>query len=341
MLGSANVLTLSNANTFAGNTTVGGGTLKIGMTNALPVTTGLSISGPTTSVATGGNGGIGATLDVANSQTIDHFNGSGTGSFITLESTLTVAPASGSSSSSYGGTISGSGQLVINGASGSKVALSVANTYTGGTIVNGGQLGIHNGTSGSALGTGALTVNSGGRIEGGGQFTGALTLNSGSSATLDPKLTVGATTINGGVTFNYVLGSVTGTAGVDNGLLAISAAALTLNASSGNPITIRPFTFNGGSQGALTVFDTTANYSWNLTSGATSLSGFAANAFIVDTANFQNTFTGTFSVGSSGNDLVLNYTGGSPIPEPAALAAWLGACALGGALWSRKKTLRA
>jgi hypothetical protein len=75
-----------------------------------------------------------------------------------------------------------------------------------------------------------------------------------------------------------------------------------------------------------------------MTTGASSLSGFAADAFKVDTTSFVNPFNGSFSVSEVGHDLYLNYTA---VPEPAASAALAGALALAGAMWRRKKTPRA
>jgi autotransporter-associated beta strand protein len=341
-------VTMNGTNSYAGATIVAQGTLIVGVDNALPHTV-LSIhpdtviTNPDLSTTV-----INTTLDVAGDYAIDHFSGSNFFGHIILEpgKLLVVSPASSSTTSTYAGTISGDGALVINGAAGSKTRLPNASTYVGGTTVNGGQLGIYN-ASGSALGTGAVTVNSGARLEGSGSFTGALTLNSGAAVVPDHMLTVGATTFNGGASYFWGLGNATGTAGIDNGLLSISGA-LTLSASSspGNQITIDAVTLSGGIPGGSAAnFDPFATYSWNLTTGASSLLGtFAANDFTVDTSSFQNAFgNGVFSVGLSGDshNLVLHYDAATAIPEPAAGAAIMGALALAGALWRPKKTSRA
>ncbi len=329
MLGS-NTLTLAGANLYGGSTSVGAGTLQIGVANALPVTTTLNLSG--------------GTLDVAYNQTIDHFSGGGSGTFITLQNgtTFKVNAASGSTSSSYAGIISGGGALVINGAANSKLTLSGANTFGGGTTIQSGRLIVKNST-GSGLGTGAVTVNSGGSLEGSGSFTGPLTLNSGSAILPDGTLKVGTTTINGGATYFWQLANATGAAGTDWGLLNLNSNSLTLSATSGNQITIKPVTFVsvGGSKGSAANFDTTVNYSWSLTSGVSSLSGFTdSTQFLVDTSAFANPFTGTFSVGTSGNNLMLNYAGGSPIPEPAVAGLLAGLAGLAFAARRRKHVAR-
>ena len=320
---------LTGSNSYSGATVVAQGTLQIGADNVLPSSTTLSIHS-------------GATLDVAGNQTVGQFSGVNYFGFITLETgqTLSVNATSGSTSTSYAGVISGNGALLINGVSGSKFSITGnSNTYGGGTTINGGQLGVHN-TTGSALGSGAVTVNSGGRLEGSGSFTGALTLNSGAAVIADPKLSVGATTINGGANYYFLLANATGTSGTDLGLLSISGA-LTLSATSGNQITITPVTFNGSSPGAAANFNPFSNYTWNLTTGATSLVGtFAANDFTVQTGSFQNTFgNGVFSVGQSGDgiNLVLNYTAATAIPEPSTSAAIFGVGVLGFVVHRRRR----
>ncbi len=52
--------------------------------------------------------------------------------------------------------------------------------------------------------------------------------------------------------------------------------------------------------------------------------GFSSSAFIVDTSQFANSTTETFSVSVAGNNLLLNYF--APIPEPG------GGLVLGGAV---------
>ena len=87
-------------------------------------------------------------------------------------------------------------------------------------------------------------------------------------------------------------------------------------------------------------FDPTLSYSVTLASTTTGISGFAANKFTLDTSAFQNAFSGTWSVGQSGNNLNLVYTGGSAIPEPATYAAIFGTTALGFAAWRRRASRR-
>lgn len=330
MLGT-NILTLTGANTFAGTTTIASGTIQIGTDNALPTTTALSMNGTNS-----------ANLDVSNNQTIDHFGGNSAGSTIMVASTktLTVSQAS-ATSSTFNGVISGLGKLVVTGSatssplSGTTVQFTGSNTFSGGTTINGGILKI---ASGGVLGSGGITVNSGAILTGSGSFTGALVVNSGGAIAVSSTLSGGTATFNGGSTYFWALTDASGnTAGTNHGILNITGG-LALSATSGNRITIAPITFNGSSPGSAANFDPTQNYSFTLATTTTGITGFDATAFAFSMTNFQNAYTGTWAVGTSGNNLVLNYTGGSAIPEPATSALLAGLAACGLALRRRRRS---
>jgi len=233
----------------------------------------------------------------------------------------------------YSGVISGAGALTKLGAG--TLTLSGANTYTGATTINAGQIKL----DGSAPGS-AFTVN-GGILSGGGTV-GALTIASGGS--LAPgnspgTLSAGATTFAGGGAFNWELNSTAGTAGADPGwdLLSISGA-LNLTATSGNPFTINLTSLTlGNVAGEVSDFSASANYAFTFVTTTGGISGFATEAFDLDTSAFQNPFTGNWSIAQSGNNLTLNYTGMSAIPEPSTYAAWAGAVALGFAAWQKRR----
>ncbi len=120
--GSGN-LTLSGANTFSGTANVSAGTLTLSGGSALADSAAVSLADTS-----------GATLALANSETIGSLSGGGsTGGNVNLGSaTLTVG------SGNYAGVISGTGALVKNTAG--TLALSGANTYSGGTTVSAGTL---------------------------------------------------------------------------------------------------------------------------------------------------------------------------------------------------------
>ncbi|RCS24840.1 autotransporter outer membrane beta-barrel domain-containing protein [Phyllobacterium salinisoli] len=141
---SAGELTLSGANTFAGGLTVNDGTVKAGSVSAFGAASGVLTV----------NGGI---ADLNNySMTVAGL--AGTGGEVKLGttlsgSTLTVNQAG---TSSYSGTITGTGSLVMSGAG--TLTLAGANTFSGGLRVNNGDV-IAGSTT--AFGSGVLTVNAG------------------------------------------------------------------------------------------------------------------------------------------------------------------------------------
>ena len=161
-------------------------------------------------------------------------------SIVNVNSTLTVAPLaagtynSGVGESSFGGSISGTGTLRMNGSGtyGMLGGNSVANL-----TVNSGTLKV-NGNSG----TGAVTVNAGGTLLGQGTIAGAVTVAGGGTfgagfgvgmVTLSAGLDLGA---SGGATNTWELAALkdsgTGVAGWDFDQVILSGGALVLGAQS-------------------------------------------------------------------------------------------------------------
>lgn len=191
------VLTLSQPNTYAGNTNIGSGTLVVGTNNALPTSTAVAF----------GNSGV---LNVANNQQIARFLNSSTSSTIILGGgkTLTVAPTTGSFGGVFSGTISGSGTLTFAGASGTGLVLTSGSVYSGGTNVTSGTLYLGSSSSGSAgavasgpVGTGAVNVSTGAGLSVGKGVFSSVTLANNVNLTGS-----GATLIGGADTNALVLG---------------------------------------------------------------------------------------------------------------------------------------
>ncbi len=135
--------TLSGANTYTGATFVSGGTLAIGPGGSIAASSGVNLTSAT------------AVFDPFFSQTIQDLSGVA-GSKVTIApgSTLTLGAAD---STIFAGVISGfQSQIVKQGAG--TLALSGANTYSGGTTLNGGVITVENN---SALGTGTLAMAAG------------------------------------------------------------------------------------------------------------------------------------------------------------------------------------
>ena len=162
-------LTLTQAQTFTGQTTIEAGTITLGAVDTLATSSGVDLG------RIGGNAT--ATLALAANNTIQALTSEAADTTaVTLGSnSLTIDTKSGTDAN-FGGTISGAGAVVKTGP-GAQI-FSGANTYSGGTTVQGGALVL----TGSVNSTGAVAVT-------GGVFDIA---NHGS-------LTTSATTINGGV----------------------------------------------------------------------------------------------------------------------------------------------
>ncbi|MEJ5258614.1 MAG: autotransporter-associated beta strand repeat-containing protein [Anaerohalosphaeraceae bacterium] len=209
-------LVLSGANTYAGSTTISGGTLRIGRNNALPVGTTVSLANA-----------AGTVLDLAGyNQTAAVLNGGGSaGGTIALGGgTLTV-----SSSGLFAGTITGSGGLVKSG--GGTLTLSGQNDYTGPTSVTGGKLLVN----GQHLNGGDYTVATGALLGGVGRIEAEVFVEPG--GILAPGVMMGSLSVGGNVVLDGLLqiqlegGIMPGdcTRLIAEGVLSISNATLDLH----------------------------------------------------------------------------------------------------------------
>jgi autotransporter-associated beta strand protein len=117
----AGTLLLSGVSNFTGATTIATGTLKTGVTNALPTSTAVNIA-------------AGATFDLNGfAESIGSLTGAGS---VIGSGTLTVG--NDATSTSFSGTISGGSNLTKVG--GGTFTLSAPNTYGGATNIQGGTL---------------------------------------------------------------------------------------------------------------------------------------------------------------------------------------------------------
>jgi fibronectin-binding autotransporter adhesin len=314
MSGTGN-LTLGAANTFRGATTINSGTVILGIDGALPSGTPVTLS-------------TGAVLDLnGHAATLGSLGGSGN---VALgAATLSVAQ---SGNTTFTGAITGTGGLTKSGTG--QLELTGTNTFFGATSITGGQLKLNGSAANSAF-----TV-SGGILSGSGTV-GALTLASG--GTLSPGNSPGTlnagNTIWGGGSFQFEINQATGgTAGLAPGwdLLAVTGG-LTISSTSGSPFTISVISLNSDNlAGPATAFNASQDYSFTLATTTTGVSTFAADKFLISTTGFANSFTGSWSVALSGNDLNLVYSA-SAIPEPSAYAALAGTVLLGFAAWRRRR----
>ena len=188
----AGVLTLSGANTYAGVTTVNGGTLRASGGNAI---------GDASQVTLANTAGV--SLDLANDEAIGNLSGGGTtGGRITLNGgTLTVNETG---TTTYSGVASGAGGLVKQGAG--ALTLAGINTFTGPLTINSGTVALSGGAA--LVDTGAISLNSGPLQVNTAETIGRLNGAGGTTLTLGAGLTFGdaldatiASTIGGAGTF--------------------------------------------------------------------------------------------------------------------------------------------
>jgi hypothetical protein len=210
---------------------------------------------------------------------------------------------------------------------------SAAASVTGGTlsVSNGNTVAntVTVGSSGILSGTGTAAFS--GTINGTGSLSGALTLNSG--GTIAPGNSPGQITNSGTLTFssgsiyswdlNLLNGAVAGT-NYDQ-ILNTGTVSLTSLATLTPVITasLAPGTDSSGFWNS--------NHTWTVISSST---GTVTGTALAATNSYSS--NGTFSTTINGQNLDLTWTA-TAIPEPATYAAMVGAVALVGAFWHRRR----
>ncbi len=221
--------TLSSACTYTGNTTLNNAdgvmntTLKIGVSNALPVGTVLTLNmagvSPTTGVTLDLNGRSQQLSGLSKNTTATAtkyrvINSSATASTLTISNTAAYA---------FDGLIGIANNtnfsLVKQG--NATLTLSGANAYSGGTTVSGGALLVNTATG---CGMGNVTVNGGASLGGNGTIPGNVTVNSNGTASVSGSIQ-GSVTVNGGATLSN--------SGTIQGALTVAAGATLLPGGSG------------------------------------------------------------------------------------------------------------
>ncbi len=320
-------LTLNAANSFSGDTRVAEGTLVLGNANAL--------QNSTLDMNTEDAGDVGfGTLSAA---TLGGLSGSRDLALANASAgAVAVSVGGNGASTQYDGILSGAGSLVKagNGA----LTLTGANTYIGATTVSAGTLelaagGSINESSGITLNGGTLSCNSytaltapltltGGTLKGGGTIVNAAALVIGAGVTIAPgnssgMLATGSQEWNGGGTYQWEMDAVSGTGPQDGtGLQGVTpgfdflaiVGELTLNATA-----LNKFVIDITGIGSVAGWDPSATYSWTVVTADT-LHNFDVNAFLLKTDKFTDNnamAANGFSLGQSGNSIVLNY-----VPEP-------------------------
>lgn len=304
--------------------TVNGGTVQLGANDQIRNAADVSTGGV---AVYGGTFDINSKNETINGLQIGSTDGATAGNVISTGGAGTLTITGGSASTAFGvnsihatnGTVSA--KLAGTGATFTKttaqtVTLSGANTYTGATSVNAGTLSV----TGSLASGSAVGVASGATLRGTGTIGGATTIASGGivaagiNASTIGTLTFNSTLAGSGSTFSLKLNSTAGTFD-----LITAAGAVTLGSSTLSLIDIGSGAWTG----------TTSAFSIVHGSSITGVFLGLSNGATV------NVGSNIFTLNYGASDVTLTFV--SAIPEPATYATILGALALGGVVWSRRR----
>jgi autotransporter-associated beta strand protein len=291
---------------LSGTVTVGFGGVNVGRGLSF-VTDGYTIDGDT------------ITLTADSAFTNNIFVNDGLTATINAGLTATSGLAkSGGGTLVVGGTVSGGPLFVNNGTLVAAATASLAVT-PGIVILETGTLDVTQQTGGLVLGTGRT-------LGGAGTVAGDLTVDAG--ATISPGSNLGTLSVTQGVTwasggnYNWQILDAAGTAGTAPGWDLLSVGGiLDISATSAEPFAVNLWSLSGADpdvNGDALNFDATQGYTWTIASATGGITGFAEDAFTINTAaangaaGFSNDLGGgTFSLAVSGTDLNLVFTPGS------------------------------
>jgi autotransporter-associated beta strand protein len=259
-------LVLSGNNTYSGATTVANGTLQLGIANALPTGTALTLGSGTTS----------GKLDLGGfNQTVASVTMSGTGTADTVTdsgsaATFTVNP---SGSNTYAGLLTGSLNLAMAGSG--TLILSGTNTYTGTTTISNGVLSI---SSDANLGTAPASATPGDLVINGGtlQATASFTLNSNRGIALGPTSGSGTGTFDITSSNTLTYGGIAANNGGGTGSLTLTDTGTLVLAGAntyGGSTNINSGLLQDGTANALPT-TTTVTLGSGTNSGTLDLNGF-------------------------------------------------------------------
>lgn len=288
-------------NTYTGGTTVYEGVLRAVANGSL---------GANSSTVTLKTGGVlmnqEADLNLSSARTIVLAEGEGR-LCVGWNKTLTV-----------NGPVQGPGDLVVIGDDGVVILAGEPKTHTGATNVSGGALFIN-----SSVASAANRALAGGTLGGDGVINGSLSVRADGVLSPGPAPdAVGSLHVTvqsefrGGSIYHWnlkdaALDAVSG-AGIGWDVLTLGSP-LNFTSTPGVTVVVTTIDPNTGLPGAADGFDPNQPYSWLIIDGSASGAGnqypnFNATAFTIDTSEFANAHSGTFSVRRDDRLIFLDYT---------------------------------
>lgn len=258
-------IAFSGTNSYAGATAINAGIMRAGATGAFASTSAFTVAS-------------GATLDLNGfNQTIGSLAGAGA---VTLGA-ATLTAGGDNSSTTFSGTISGSGGLTKAGSG--TLRLTGTSTYTGGTIIDGGTVDVE----GTLASTSAVTVNAGGTLTGAGIVDPPLTITINAGGTLAPgngspgsSMTIdGNLAMQSGATYRVQLDPSTASFATVSGTASLGGATVNAVFANGGYIskTYTILTAGGGISGTFAPGVVSTNLPFGFT---TSLSYDANDAYL-------------------------------------------------------------
>ena len=319
----AGSLTITNANSYSGGSTLNAGVLEVGDNSALGSGR-ITLNGGTLSSDSTAGYSLGNTLLLGGDTTLGGGSGkTGALTFISgvdlSVSAATITVPTGNAVT-FSGTVSDAGGGLVKAGAGT-LSLTHANTFTGGTILNAGVIQVGNVT---ALGTGLLTLN-GGTLssDGGTARTLANNLLLGGAVTLGDATNSGALTFSGTVDLDGSTHTITTASnvefsgiisGANGGLSKAGSGTLTLSGHntftsdvslSAGTLVINAADSLGAAGGMLTF---TGNSTLQANADITVARNYVINSGVTATVDTHgNNLTNTGGI----SDTVLSTVGGS------------------------------
>jgi autotransporter-associated beta strand protein len=315
---------LNSSNSYNGPTYIrNAGVVNANVANALPTTNGRS------AISLDDTGSGSSSLTLGASQSIASLAGAASSSLNLNATILTIGTTSGSTT--FAGTLSGSGGSLVKDGGSTLVLSGNNNSYTGGTSVNAGTLLINGDNS---LATGAVTVAVGATLGGDGTVGGATTIQGTHSPGNSPDIQTFAAglTYSTGATFVWELirnDNNLSNRGVFFDGVNVSDSPLSISSGATSSLVFN----SAGSNVNWSDSFWSANRSWLVFTSSAGITGSTFGSIIASADSSSNAFganVGAFSWRIAGNDLFLDFTA---VPEPTSLG---GALVLLG-LWAARR----